>query len=87
MKRLVLRALVSLMLVLTVTSGVSADTPLVGGCPDQFQLHEVMPHDEHHGHKLVGSDTDRNADGLLCVKHVSADEHIHVHIDNTVPSS
>jgi len=87
MKRLVLRALVSLMLALTVTSGVSADTPPVGGCPDQFVLHPAMQHDDHHGHQLVGSDTDRNGDGLLCVKHVSADGHIHVHIDNTVPSS
>jgi len=84
-RRLVLSALISLMLALTGTASVSASPEPLGGCPDHFELHPVMPHDDHHGHQHVGSDTDRNGDGWLCVKHVAADGHIHVHIDNNVP--
>ena len=55
-------------------------------CPPSFHLHEAMHHDDHHGpDRRVGSDADRNGDGWICVQHDSADESIHVHIDNHVP--
>jgi len=59
----------------------------VGGCPDDFHKHQIMDHDEHNGqiHQHVGTSADQNGDGYLCVKHVSINENIHLHIDNTVP--
>ena len=56
----------------------------VAGCAPPFELHHVMNHDDHHmgQHRHIGSDTDRNGDGYLCVKHISADKHLH--IDNNV---
>lgn len=57
-----------------------------GGCPDNFDLHQVEDHDhEAHEHHHIGSDVDRNGDGYLCVKHVGAGENNHVHKDNNVP--
>ena len=64
-----------------------AETAAVGGCPDDFHLHQVMHHDDDHQHRHVGSDMDRNGDGWLCVKHVAHDGRIHVHIDTTRPVS
>ena len=55
----------------------------VAGCAPPFELHHVMDHDNHH-HRHIGSDTDRNGDGYLCVMHISADKHLH--IDNNVES-
>jgi hypothetical protein len=59
----------------------------IGGCPDGFHRHHIMDHDNHagHTHQHVGSAADQNGDDYLCVKHVSVDENIHVHIDNNVP--
>lgn len=73
-----------LVLLLSLTSVVSAgaSTPVKGGCPDGFALHAAHDHDEHHGHKHVGTDTDHNGDGLICAKHVSAGGDVHVHVDN-----
>jgi hypothetical protein len=53
-------------------------------------LHHAAHHDEHHmdgdgNHLHVGADTDLNADGWLCVKHVSIDGSVHLHVDNVVP--
>ena len=53
-------------------------------CPLGFTLEEVMPH-ENHEHQHVGTSADQNGDGFICVKHVTPDESIHVHIDNNVP--
>lgn len=55
-----------------------------GSCPTGFHLEMVMDHDEHH-HQHVGSDTDVNGDGFICMKHVTPDEKIHVHVDNLLP--
>jgi len=84
MKRLLLIFLVSLMLVLSVVGSASADGNPVGGCPDSFELHMVMPHEDH-GHHHVGTDTDLNGDGWICAKVVGANETNHVHIDNNMP--
>lgn len=53
-------------------------------CPDAFHLHEAAGHHGHgdHPHHHVGTDIDRNGDGWICVKHVSRDGSVHVHIDN-----
>ncbi len=69
-------------------AGAADAAPPNDGCPDGFALHHTAPqheHDDHHdGHRVVGNTEDRNGDGMLCVKHVGADNQIHVHIDNTV---
>jgi hypothetical protein len=65
-------------LLLSVAAAVSAG----GGCPDGFELHPAMDHDGDHEqpHHHIGTDTDLNGDGQICVKHLS--DTIHVHIDN-----
>ena len=64
----------------------------VGSCPTGFHLHHAGMHDHHEHdqemvHKHVGLDSDLNGDGYWCVKHVSANQHIHVHVDNNLPLS
>ncbi len=55
----------------------------IGGCPKPFgEPHHAHPHDLHH-ERHIGTDTDRNGDGYICVKHISPDKHLH--IDNNVP--
>jgi len=44
----------------------------------------AMEHDMHH-HQHVGTDTDLNGDGFICMKPVTLDENIHVHVDNNLP--
>ena len=56
------------------------------GCPPGLQdLHAVDDHDHQHGeHRHVGLATEageHNGNGLICVKHVTPDGAIHVHID------
>lgn len=53
-------------------------------CPPGFTLEEVMPHEDH-PHHHVGTSADQNGDGFICMKHVTPDESIHVHVDNNVP--
>ena len=45
----------------------------------------AMEHDGEHMHQHVGTDTDFNGDGWICVKMVSVDSNIHVHVDNNLP--
>jgi hypothetical protein len=55
------------------------------GCPDAFHLHAVSDDHEHGDHRHVGlsaDKVDRNGNGLICVKHVTPDGDIHVHIDD-----
>lgn len=85
MKKLFPIMLLVLSLSLVAVAVAAANGDPVGGCPDGFQLHEAMQHDDHHGHHHVGTDTDRNGDGWICEKHVSVNGNIHVHIDNKVP--
>jgi hypothetical protein len=79
-----------LMLVMLLSFGVA---PIVSaghgepikGCPKPFELHHAADHDQGHEgeHRHIGSNTDRNGDGYICVKHISDDKHLH--IDNNVP--
>lgn len=61
----------------------AADEP-VGNCAPAFTLELAMDHDVHH-HQHVGTDTDLNGDGWICMQHVTPDEKIHVHVDNNLP--
>jgi hypothetical protein len=55
-------------------------------CPPGFTLEMAMHPDEHeHEHMHVGTSADQNNDGYICMKPVTPDESIHVHIDNNVP--
>jgi hypothetical protein len=81
MSRLVSIAALVLSLALTSAPTAWADTQPVGGCPNTFDLHRAADHDEHHEHKHVGTATDHNGDGWICVKHL-ANGKIHVHVDN-----
>jgi hypothetical protein len=54
-----------------------------GGCAPGFTLEMVMAHADHQ-HKHVGTDADRNGDGFICMKPVTPDGKIHVHVDNNV---
>jgi hypothetical protein len=56
----------------------------VGSCAPGFTLMMAMEHDEHHHHH-VGTDTDVNADGYICMKPITPDGIIHVHMDNNLP--
>lgn len=79
---LVLVMLFSLIMVAVASASHGVDP--IGLCPIGFQLHHAADHDDHHGHRLVGTATDRNGDGRICVKHVSVDRNIHVHVDNNI---
>ena len=87
MKRWLALLLTTIVLMLATVSLAAGSEAPVGGCPDDFHLHTVMDHDsDHQGqHQHVGSDKDLNGDGWICVKHVSEDGSVHVHIDNNVP--
>jgi hypothetical protein len=56
----------------------------IGSCAPGFTLMMAMDHDEHH-HQHVGTDTDLNGDGWICMKHVTPVEKIHLHVDNHLP--
>lgn len=53
-------------------------------CAPGFALEMAMEHDMHH-HQHAGTDADQNGDGYICMKHVTPDEKIHVHVDNNLP--
>lgn len=55
-----------------------------GSCAPGFTVELAMEHDMHH-HQHVGTDTDLNGDGFICMKPVTLDEKIHVHVDNNLP--
>jgi len=84
MKRFLFISIIGLLLIFSVVGTAFATGNPVGGCPDSFELHMVMPHEEH-GHHHVGVDTDLNGDGYLCAKVVGANGTNHVHIDNNIP--
>jgi hypothetical protein len=56
-----------------------------GSCPTGFHIMSVADMDHEGGHHHVGTSADQNGDGYICVKHVTPDEGIHVHIDNNLP--
>jgi hypothetical protein len=55
-----------------------------GSCAPGFALEMAMEHDMDH-HQHAGTDADLNGDGYICMKHVTPDEKIHVHVDNNLP--
>jgi hypothetical protein len=55
-----------------------------GECPRGFTPVSATHHDDHE-HQHVGTSADQNGDGLICFKHITPDESIHVHIDNARP--
>ena len=55
-----------------------------GSCAPGFTLMMAMDEDVHH-HQHVGTDTDLNGDGWICMKHITPDEMIHLHVDNNLP--
>jgi hypothetical protein len=54
-----------------------------GACAPGFTLEMAMDHDDHH-HTHVGADADMNGDGYICMKPVTPDGTVHVHVDNNV---
>ncbi|HEU0291438.1 MAG TPA: hypothetical protein VFR47_01805 [Anaerolineales bacterium] len=75
--------LVMLISQFAVPTVLAADEP-IGSCASGFTLEMAMEHDMHH-HQHIGTDTDLNGDGYICMQHVTPDEQIHVHIDNNLP--
>lgn len=75
--------LVTLLLQFAVPVAFAADAS-AGNCAPGFTLEMAMDHDVHH-HQHVGTDTDRNGDDWICMKHVTPGEKIHVHVDNNLP--
>jgi hypothetical protein len=72
--------LVMLLSQFAVSVAFAADEP-AGSCPTGFTLMMSMEHEEHE-HQHVGIVTDLNADGFICMKPVTPDGSIHVHVDN-----
>jgi hypothetical protein len=83
MKRLVAPVLVGAALMLEPAAASAAS------CPEGFHLHEIGEGNHEHGeHQHVGlsmGTVDQNGNGLICVKHVTPDGAIHVHIDDVAP--
>ncbi len=85
------KLLISLMFVMLLSFGITSTVLAdhgepIKGCPNPtFELHHAPDHDEGHEghHRHIGSNTDRNGDGYICVKHISTDKHLH--IDNNTP--
>lgn len=75
--------LVLLLSQFTIAAAFAAEEP-TGSCPKGFRLEVAMDHDMHH-HQHVGTDTNLNGDDFICMKHVTPDQMIHVHIDNSLP--
>lgn len=84
---LALLLVLALLVLLMATPVFAQENQPVGGCPDNFHLHNTMDHTDHegHSHHHIGNDQDQNGDGFLCVKHVGESGINHVHIDNNVP--
>jgi len=78
-------ALILIMLLsqFTVPAAFAAEVP-TGSCPPGFTIEMVMDHDMH-PHQHVGTDADLNGDGFICMKPVTPEGKIHVHMDNTLP--
>ena len=82
-KKLFFAVVLAALLAVLIVPAALADEP-AGSCPTGFTLEMAMDHDAHH-HQHVGTDTDLNGDGFICMKHVTPDESIHVHVDNNLP--
>jgi hypothetical protein len=57
-----------------------------GSCPPGFTLEMAMDPGEHeHMHHHAGTSADQNGDGYICMKPVTPEGKVHVHIDNSIP--
>jgi hypothetical protein len=83
-KKLIFALLLVVLLSQFAVSTVFAAGEPAGRCAPGFTLMMAMEHDEHH-HQHVGTDADLNADGYICMKPVTPDGKIHVHVDNNLP--
>jgi hypothetical protein len=85
MKKLLIVLMLVLLLSITVVFvALAHEGEPINGCPNpSFELHHIEDHEHEGEHRHIGSDTDRNGDGYICVKHISPDKHLH--IDNNVP--
>jgi hypothetical protein len=81
-KKLIFALLLVVLLSQFAVSTVFAAGEPTGSCAPGFTLMMAMEHDEHH-HQHVGTNTDLNGDGFICMKH--ATETIHLHVDNNLP--
>lgn len=82
-KKLALALLLVALLSQFAVSTVFAMGEPTGGCASGFTLEMAMEHDDHH-HKHAGTDADLNGDGYVCMKPVTPNGSVHVHVDNTV---
>ncbi len=83
-KKLVFVLILVMLLSQFTTSAVFAESNAGSNCPPGFTLETAMHHDHHH-HRHVGTSADQNGDGYICVKPITPDETIHVHVDNNLP--
>ena len=83
-KRIIEATFVLIMLLTALSRPALAQSEPIAGCPNGFELHQANDHHDMDIHNHVGTSTDQNGDGWICVKHVSPNGSIHVHIDNTV---
>jgi hypothetical protein len=82
------RAVFLLLVVLLLTPFATSVAFAANGsnCPPGFTLEMHMHHEDHeHEHIHVGTSADQNGDGYICMKPITPDGSIHVHIDNNVP--
>jgi hypothetical protein len=80
-KKAVFLLILVLLLIPFITSVAFAESG--GNCPTGFSLEMAMHHDDHeHEHRHVGTSADQNGDGYICIKPITPDGSIHVHIDN-----
>ena len=83
-KKLMFAFLLVVLLSQFAASTVLAAGEPAGSCAPGFTLMMAMEHDEHE-HQHVGTDADLNGDGYICMKPVTTDGKIHVHVDNNLP--
>ena len=77
--------LFTLVLALTLLTNSAAFAAAGTNCPPGFTLEMHMHHEDHdHEHVHVGTSADKNGDGYICMKPITPDGSIHVHIDNNV---
>jgi hypothetical protein len=84
MRTVIVAITVAGLLAMALASGAYAES-----CPPAFHDHQVGDgNHEHEPHKHVGLDMERvdlNDNSVICVKHVTPDGLIHVHIDDFLP--
>ena len=96
MKTLLIATIAAVTLALSIgIPTVLADMPIlaqehgdpVGGCPPPFEMHHAVNHNHEHSgdHHHIGTDTDKNQDGWICIKPSGKNNKNHVHIDNVLP--